>query len=93
MTDVLSVKVKITGRVQGVCFRAETRNAARNIGLKGYVRNLADGSVEALFQGSPADVEEMLKWCRKGAPASRVDQVIRESVPSQDDLTGFEIRY
>lgn len=93
MIDSISIKIKIIGRVQGVYFRAETRNAARNMGLKGYVRNLADGSVEALFQGRPTDVEEMLKWCRKGAPASRVDQVIRESVPFQEDLTGFEIRY
>ena len=93
MTDTLSVKVKILGRVQGVCFRAETWNAALGMGLKGYVRNLSDGSVEALFQGHQPDVDRMLRWCRKGAPASRVDQIKQETVPFQEDLADFQIRY
>ncbi|WP_027363175.1 acylphosphatase [Desulfospira joergensenii] len=93
MKDPIGCKVKIMGRVQGVFFRAETRNAALNLGIMGYVKNLPDGSVEAFFQGSRPDVENMLGWCKKGSPASRVDDVIHEPMPFQDDLTGFQVLY
>ena len=93
MNDFISVKIIILGRVQGVCFRAETWREAINLGLKGYVRNRPDGSVEALFQGSQSAVETALNWCRKGSPAARVDEVIHEPVAFQEDLHDFQIRY
>ncbi len=94
MAEHIGVKVKIMGLVQGVFFRAETRKAALSLGLRGYVRNLPDGSVEALFQGKKIDVENMLGWCKKGSPASRVDHIIEEDVSDEPQgFTEFEIRY
>lgn len=70
-----AVQVRILGRVQGVWFRAWTVEAATGLDLAGWVRNRADGSVEALFVGAPADVEAMIEKCRGGPPAARVDDV------------------
>lgn len=70
-----SVQVRIEGRVQGVWFRAWTRGEAVRRGLSGWVRNRADGSVEALFAGPELVVDEMLKLCWDGPPAARVDKV------------------
>ena len=67
--------VWITGRVQGVFFRAYTRDAAQLIGVTGWVRNLPDGRVEAVFEGEADKVEKMIEWCREGSPMSRVDRV------------------
>ncbi len=65
----------IRGRVQGVFFRAYTRDAAETIGVTGWVRNLPDGRVEAVFEGSSEKVQKMIEWCYKGSPLSRVDEV------------------
>ena len=67
--------VWITGRVQGVFFRAYTRDAAQRIGVSGWVRNLPDGRVEAILEGEADKVEKMIEWCREGSPMSRVDRV------------------
>jgi acylphosphatase len=75
--------VYVTGRVQGVGFRASTlRQAARYSSLRGFVRNLDDGRVEAVFAGEEREVLEMVAWCRKGPPASKVSalEVIEENV-------------
>jgi acylphosphatase len=69
------VHVWITGRVQGVFFRAYTRDAAQRIGVTGWVRNLPDGRVETVFEGESDDVEKMLEWCREGSPMSRIEKV------------------
>jgi acylphosphatase len=69
------VRVLITGRVQGVAYRAWTERAAMARGLNGWVRNRRDGAVEALFSGSRADVDDMLRRCREGPPAARVQKV------------------
>ena len=66
-------RVLVRGRVQGVGFRAWVERAALSRGLVGWVRNRADGSVEAVFAGPSADVEAMIAACRKGPRASRVD--------------------
>ncbi|MCA1795856.1 MAG: acylphosphatase, partial [Desulfobacteraceae bacterium] len=93
MTKTTCIKAVISGKVQGVFFRMETLKAAQKIGVSGTVRNLADGSVEAVFQGTPDQVAQMEKWCHKGAPASRVDQVSTEKIPVIPDCHSFEIRY
>jgi acylphosphatase len=67
--------VYISGRVQGVFFRATAAREAAPLGLHGWVRNLPDGRVEAVFQGSRAGVDRMIEWCREGPPAARVDAV------------------
>ncbi len=83
-----AVRVRIEGRVQGVWFRAWTAQEATARGLDGWVRNRADGTVEALFAG-PADVvEDMIAACRQGPPAAQVTSVTTE--PAEDPgETGF----
>jgi acylphosphatase len=70
-----SVRVRITGRVQGVCYRAWTERTAHNLGLSGWVRNRSDGAVEALFSGAAGPVEEMLRRCREGPPGAQVEEL------------------
>ncbi len=70
-----TVRVRITGRVQGVCFRAWTESTASALGLSGWVRNRRDGTVEALFSGTANQVEEMLARCRAGPPGALVEKV------------------
>ncbi len=63
MTDITQVKVIVTGRVQGVFYRASTKDAADRIGIKGYVKNLPNGSVVAYFEGEKSRVATMVEWC------------------------------
>ncbi|MBM3509794.1 MAG: acylphosphatase [Alphaproteobacteria bacterium] len=83
-----AVRVRITGKVQGVWFRAWTREQAQALGLDGWVRNLSDGSVEALFAGPPAAVERALAACHRGPPAARVAQVTPTPVAADDIAAG-----
>jgi len=69
----------IRGRVQGVGYRAWVDHEARRLGLKGWVRNRRDGSVEAVFEGAEKIVTDMIASCRKGPPSSRVDEVAEEA--------------
>ena len=86
-------RVLISGRVQGVAFRAYTRSVARQTGVCGSVRNLSDGRVEAVFEGDQEKVDSVIAWCRKGPPAGRVDQVqIFEEQPS-GDFADFDITF
>ena len=85
--------VIISGRVQGVFFRVETRRAAERIGVSGWVRNLPDGNVEALFEGSRDRIEEVIQWCHQGAPASRVSHVDLEWGTYTGEFDGFDITY
>lgn len=88
-----TVQVRITGRVQGVGYRAWTEDAAAELGLRGWVRNRRDGSVEAIFSGSDAAVADMLERCKSGPPAARVDSVAVTERPAGDNLPqGFDFR-
>ena len=88
--DLRSVRVVIEGRVQGVGFRYWTERVARDLGLKGWVRNRRDGSVEALFSGPADDVVEALDRCREG-PAGAVVTSVRIVEESGDAPDGFEV--
>ena len=86
-----SVRARITGRVQGVGFRAWMEQTAERLGVRGWVRNRRDGSVEAVIAGDTSKVDEMLTMCWQGPPAAKVDGV------SVDDAQaplgkGFEAR-
>jgi acylphosphatase len=87
-TPNLSARVRIYGRVQGVWFRAWTAREADQLGLDGWVRNRADGSVEAVFQGSRTAVAAMIERCRRGPPAARVDR-IEQTAELEPVPTGF----
>ncbi len=92
MTDRTRVHVFVSGTVQGVYYRATTRDTARDAGVDGWVKNLEDGRVEAVFEGPEADVESMVEWCHEGSPAADVNDVQAEyGEPEGED--GFEIRY
>lgn len=74
-----TVRAVISGRVQGVWYRAWTAGEANKLGLAGWVRNRSDGTVEAVFAGPPQHVDAMLAKCRKGPPLARVDDIVVES--------------
>ncbi len=90
MPDRTRAHVHVSGRVQGVYFRSTTREQARSIGIDGWVQNLDDGRVEAVFEGTKADVESIVKWCHEGSPAADVDGV-QVTYEDPSALTGFEI--
>jgi len=72
---IVRAHVYISGIVQGVFFRANTLRVAKKLGLKGFVRNLPDGRVEAVFEGDEEAVKKAIEWCRRGPPLARVDKV------------------
>ncbi|TMT87092.1 acylphosphatase [Haloterrigena sp. H1] len=84
--------VFVSGSVQGVYYRANTRDTAREEGIDGWVKNLEDGRVEAVFEGPEDAVELMIEWCHEGSPAAEVDAVEAEYEEPQGK-DGFEIRY
>ena len=83
--------VWISGRVQGVFFRANTARQARALGLTGWVRNLPDGRVETVFEGAAPAVEAMLAWCQGGTPPARVDRVEAMEEPPSGEYADFSI--
>jgi acylphosphatase len=87
MENKIRARAIITGRVQGVFFRVETKHAAKGFGVTGWVRNKMDGSVEALFEGEETDVKATLVWCQTGPPHARVRHV---DVTWQDYTGEFE---
>ena len=92
MADRTRVHVFVSGTVQGVYYRANTRDTAREKGVDGWARNLEDGRVEAVFEGPADAVESMVEWCHEGSPAAEVDAVEADSEEPQG-ADGFEIRY
>lgn len=91
MTDRVRAHVFVSGKVQGVYYRATTRDTAGEAGVDGWVKNLADGRVEAVFEGERAAVESMVEWCHTGSQNARVDGVDVE-YGDPTGLEGFEIR-
>lgn len=90
---MIRLHVFISGKVQGVFFRFHTMGRARSLGLKGWIRNLPDERVEAVFEGEKNKVEEMIGWCRKGPPSAEVsDLEVIEERPTKE-FRSFEVRY
>jgi len=91
VTDRIRAHVYVTGTVQGVYFRATTRDEARDRDVDGWVRNLDDGRVEAVFEGPESAVEEMVEFCHEGSEAAVVEDVqVSYEDPQAED--GFRVR-
>lgn len=89
--DRKRVHVLVTGQVQGVGYRMSTCQAAEALDLQGWVRNLPDGRVEAVFEGTPERIDEMIRWCHQGVRSAVVTNVaVTDEEP--EDLQGFYIR-
>ena len=83
----------VSGRVQGVCFRAETQRAATIFGVSGWVRNRRDGTVEAIVEGAKKDVMSLINWCNTGPPLSKVEKVDATWQNFNGEYSEFDIRY
>ena len=93
MADMVRAHIVVRGLVQGVFFRATTRERARQLGVKGWVRNLPDGSVEAVFEGTKGAVEELIRWCHRGSLGARVEGVDVEWQDYRAEFDHFDILY
>ena len=88
---IVSVSVRVTGRVQGVFFRASTQREAERLGIVGSARNCDDGSVQVLATGEEAAIEQLLAWLAHGPILARVDDLQWESI-KRLDFVGFSVR-
>ena len=92
-TDQIRAHVFVSGIVQGVFYRGNTQKTARSLGLTGWVRNLPDGRVEAVFEGPMDKVQKALAWCRIGSPSAYVDRVdVRFETPT-GEFRSFHTRW
>jgi acylphosphatase len=91
MQDIVRKHIFVSGRVQGVWFRGSTETEANRLGVAGWVRNLPDGRVEAVFEGSGRLVDAAVGWCRTGPEYAIVDSVEIEEEPPEG-LGAFEVR-
>jgi len=87
------VKIIISGMVHGVAFRASVRNQATLLEVKGYVKNLDSGEVEAVFEGEDQNVDEIIKYCKKGPMMATVERFRIEEEKYENEFKEFEIRY
>ena len=93
MENKARAHVIISGRVQGVFFRMETKRAADGIGVFGWVKNRRDGTVEAVFEGDSDRVDAILDWCREGPPSAKVTDVNVTREDYAGEFTGFDIDF
>ncbi len=87
------IHAKVTGRVQGVYFRASTRDMARALGLHGWVKNMPDGSVELEAEGPEDKISKLLIWLNQGPRYARVEEVKSEEIPAIGDAGGFHVDF
>ncbi|MDI6726700.1 MAG: acylphosphatase [Smithellaceae bacterium] len=87
-----AVHIRVTGRVQGVFFRANTKKRALELNLRGWVKNTPDGAVEATFEGEEGRLQEILSWCRTGPPGAQVEKMEYGEVPYTGGYSDFAIR-
>ena len=89
---LVQARVLVSGTVQGVAYRAYTRQMAEELSVSGWVRNLRDGRVEAVFEGTRDRVDRAVQWCHSGSPSAEVTGV-EVKYNSSTGLQGFEVRY
>ncbi|MBU0476461.1 acylphosphatase [Patescibacteria group bacterium] len=93
MNQLIRAHIFVRGRVQGVFFRKNTCQKAKEKGITGWVRNLDDGRVEAIFEGEKEKVEEILEWAGKGPVWAKVDDLEVDWQESKNEFASFEIIY
>jgi acylphosphatase len=89
----MRLKLIISGRVQGVCYRWFTRDTAVELGLTGWVRNLPDGTVEAVVEGEKEKLEQLLGWCKQGPDLARVTDIQADWEKATGEFQDFSIRH
>ena len=92
MSGIVARQIRVSGRVQGVGYRAGLLAQARALGLKGWVRNRTDGSVEALVHGEAGAVDALIAWARRGPRAARVSEVHVSPAAAEPLAPDFEVR-
>lgn len=92
MDDQRRVRLQIYGKVQGVFFRASTRERAQQLGVSGWVKNRSDGSVEAQVEGPAEAVDKLIEWAHEGPSAARVDNLEVTEQDYRGEYSGFEVR-
>ncbi len=93
MADKARAHVIVSGKVQGVFFRSETRKAAGQQGVTGWVKNKSDGTVEAVFEGDENDVAKMVDWCKTGSPQAEVKNVDADWGEYTGEFSSFEVKH
>lgn len=93
MEEKIRAHIFASGKVQGVFYREKTRKQAEKIGVTGWVKNLADGRVEAIFEGDRDKVEKMVNWARKGPIWAKIEALDVVWEDHHGEFNGFEIRY
>ncbi|HPA15818.1 MAG TPA: acylphosphatase [Desulfobacterales bacterium] len=93
MENIVRARVVVTGRVQGVFFRMETKRTADRWGVAGWVKNRRDGAVEAVFEGEKKNVLAIVEWCKTGPPHSKVEDIDIKWEDATEGLEGFYIKY
>jgi acylphosphatase len=91
MSDEIRAHILILGRVQGVFFRADTKKKAKKLGVRGWVKNLKNGQVEAVFEGKKSKVEELVDWARKGPAFAKVDYLKVSWEDHKDEFKDFNV--
>lgn len=86
------IRILVSGRVQGVCFRAATQQQAGKLSIKGFVRNLFDGQVEIVAEGAEDVLQKLIDWSRKGPLMAKVEKVVTEDIENNEQFNSFEVR-
>lgn len=89
----ITKKIKVFGRVQFVFFRDFARRKATELGIKGYVKNLKDGSVEIVAQGKEEDIDKFIEWAKIGPPLAKVDKIEIQTMEPAEEFKDFKIVY
>ena len=90
---IKTLHIFVEGRVQGVYYRASTKQKAIKLQLKGWVRNLSDGRVEIMAQGEQKQLDELVNWCYQGSKYSLVTKVNTTFIDQSESFSNFDVRY
>ncbi len=88
-----TVRITVSGKVQGVYYRMYTQMKARELGIRGYVRNLPNGDVEIVATAEDTKLQQLVDWCHVGSPSAVVTNVLVEDIQTPETFRDFEIRY